>query len=189
MRDKGLEEQTKKVASRDDFPITWFDRISLTISHTTKYIIPIIVAVMMYEIFMRYVMFEPTMWVNELCLWLAGVIYLVGGIYAMRLRCHIRIVLLYDWVPRSVQRIFDLISTIIIALYAGALIYGGWADAYISFTSWERFATFWDPPIPATMKPLSLICVGLIALQAVNNLILDWKNEKEIQYDPAKDLK
>jgi hypothetical protein len=39
------------------------------------------------------------------------------------------------------------------------------------------------------MKPLSLICVGLIALQAVNNLILDWNNEKEIQYDPAKDLK
>ena len=38
MRDKGLEEQTKKVASRDDFPITWFDRITLAISHSTKYI-------------------------------------------------------------------------------------------------------------------------------------------------------
>jgi TRAP-type C4-dicarboxylate transport system permease small subunit len=107
----------------------------------------------------------------------------------MRLRCHIRIVLIYDWVPRSVQRIFDLISTIILILYAAALIYGGWPDSYISFTNWERFATFWDPPIPATMKPLSLICVGLIALQAINNLILDWNNEKEIQYDPAKDLK
>ena len=46
-----------------------------------------------------------------------------------------------------------------------------------------------DPPIPATMKPLTLICVFLIALQSVNNLIIDWKNPKEKQYDPSKDLK
>ena len=67
---------------------------------------------------------------NELCLWLAGVCYLVGGIYATRLRSHIRIVLLYDWVSRPTQRIFDLISTIVIVLFATAVIYGGWEDAH-----------------------------------------------------------
>ena len=71
----------------------------------------------------------------------------------------------------------------------GRIIYGGWEDAHRSFTTWERFATFWDPPIPATMKPLTLICVFLIAVQTVNNLIIDWKNPKEKQYDPSKDLK
>ena len=69
---------------------------------------------MMYEIFMRYIMEKPTMWVNELSLWLAGIVYLVGGIYATRLRSHIRIVLLYDYVSRPTQRIFDLISTIVL---------------------------------------------------------------------------
>ena len=96
MLDKQLQEQNQKVASKDDFPINWIDRISLFLSHTIKYLIPIIVLVMMYEIFMRYVVFKPTLWANELCLWLAGVCYLVGGIYATRLRSHIRIVLLYD---------------------------------------------------------------------------------------------
>ena len=71
MLDKSLQEQTEKVASKDDFPITWLDRITLFFSHVTKYLIPIIVAVMMYEIFMRYIMEKPTMWVNELSLWLA----------------------------------------------------------------------------------------------------------------------
>ena len=75
---------------------------------------------MMYEIFMRYVLFKPTLWANELCLWLAGVCYLVGGIYATRLRSHIRIVLLYDWVSRPTQRIFDLISTLIIVLFCSS---------------------------------------------------------------------
>ena len=189
MLDKSLQEQTAKVANKDNFPINWIDRISLFLSHTIKYLIPLIVLVMMYEIFMRYILEKPTMWVNELCLWLAGVCYLVGGIYATRLRSHIRIVLLYDYVSRPTQRIFDLISTIVIVIFAIAVIYGGGEDAHISFTTWERFATYWDPPIPATMKPLTLICVFLIAVQSVNNLIIDWKNPKEKQYDPSKDLK
>ena len=188
LQDKQLKEQSEKVASKDDFPIFWIDRISLFLSHTIKYLIPVIVLVMMYEIFMRYVLFKPTLWANELCLWLAGVCYLVGGIYATRLRSHIRIVLLYDYVSRPTQRIFDLISTIVIVLFAGAVIYGGMEDAYRSFVNWERFATYWDPPIPATMHPLTLLCVFLIALQSINNLIIDWRNPKERQYDPAKDL-
>ena len=188
LQDKQLKEQSEKVASKDDFPIFWIDRISLFLSHTIKYLIPVIVLVMMYEIFMRYVLFKPTLWANELCLWLAGICYLVGGIYATRLRSHIRIVLLYDYVNRPTQRIFDLISTIVIVLFAGAVIYGGMEDAYRSFVNWERFATYWDPPIPDTMKPLTLICVFLIALQSINNLIIDWRNPKERQYDPAKDL-
>ena len=189
LQDKQLQEQSEKVASKDDFPINWIDRISLFLSHTIKYLIPIIVIVMMYEIFMRYVLLKPTLWANELCLWLAGVCYLVGGIYATRLRSHIRIVLLYDYVSRPVQRIFDLISTTIIVVFAAAVIYGGFEDAHRSFINWERFATYWDPTIPATMKPLTLICLFLIALQSVNNLIIDWKNPKEKQYQPAKDLK
>ena len=92
LQDKQLKEQSEKVASKDDFPIFWIDRISLFLSHTIKYLIPVIVLVMMYEIFMRYVLFKPTLWANELCLWLAGVCYLVGGIYATRLRSHIRTV-------------------------------------------------------------------------------------------------
>ena len=74
-------------------------------------------------------------------------------------------------------------------VFAAAVIYGGFEDAHRSFINWERFATYWDPPIPATMKPLTLICLFLIALQSVNNLIIDWKNPKEKQYQPAKDLK
>ena len=52
LQDKQLQEQNEKVASKDDFPINWIDRISLFLSHTIKYLIPVIVIVMMYEIFM-----------------------------------------------------------------------------------------------------------------------------------------
>jgi len=177
-----------KTASKDDFEITWFDKITLFLSHTIKFLIPVIVLVMLYEVFVRYILFEPTMWANELSLWLAGIVYLIGGIYAMRLRCHIRIVMLYDIVSRKTQRIFDLIAVIILVLYALAVVVGGLPDATISLMTWERFGTFWDPPIPAVMKPLILISIVLIALQGVNNLIVDWGKDKEKAYNPAKDL-
>jgi len=32
LQDKQLQEQNEKVASKDDFPITWIDRISLFLS-------------------------------------------------------------------------------------------------------------------------------------------------------------
>ena len=177
-----------KTASKDDFEITWFDKITLFLSHTIKFLIPVIVLVMLYEVFVRYILFEPTMWANELSLWLAGIVYLIGGIYAMRLRCHIRIVMLYDIVSRKTQRIFDLIAVIILVLYALAVVIGGLPDATMSLMTWERFGTFWDPPIPAVMKPLIIISIVLIALQGVNNLIVDWGKDKEKAYNPAKDL-
>ena len=177
-----------KVASRDDYEITWVDRINLIICHTTKYLIPGIVLVMMYEVFVRYVLFQPTLWANELSLWLAGIVYLIGGIYAMRVRSHIRIVMLYDYVSRRTQRIFDLIGVIVLVLYVIALIKGGIPDASRAFLKWERFGTAWDPPIPAVLKPLILISMILITLQAINNLIVDWNKPKEKAYDPAKDL-
>lgn len=178
----------QKVASKDDYEITWVDRINLIICHTTKYLIPGIILVMLYEVFVRYVLFAPTLWANELSLWLAGVVYLIGGIYAMRVRSHIRIVMLYDIVSRRTQRIFDLIGVIVLVLYVIALIKGGMPDASRAFLKWEKFGTAWDPPIPATLKPLILISMVLITLQAINNLIIDWKKPKEKAYDPAKDL-
>lgn len=177
-----------KVASRDDYEITWVDRINLIICHTTKYLIPGIVLVMIYEVFVRYVLFQPTLWANELSLWLAGIIYPIGGIYAMRVRSHIRIVMLYDYVSRRTQRIFDLIGVIVLVLYVIALIKGGIPDASRAFLKWERFGTAWDPPIPAVLKPLILVSMILITLQAINNLIVDWNKPKEKAYDPAKDL-
>jgi hypothetical protein len=38
------------------------------------------------------------------------------------------------------------------------------------------------------MKPLILISIVLMALQSINNLIIDWGKDKEKAYDPAKDL-
>lgn len=152
----------------------WIDRISIGISRVCMWIPAGIVAIMVYEVVMRYVFEQPTLWVNEMSLWAAGVIYLTAGLYVMQQRGHIRIFILYDMVPRWLQRGFDVVSVGCIVLFATALVWGGSGEAIAKLRRWERFGTAWDPPIPATIKPLVLIMVVLIAMQAVSNLIMDW---------------
>ena len=167
---------------------SWIDRIAIAISRVAMMLVAVIVVIIFYEVIMRYVFERPTIWVNEMSLWLGGLIYLFAGWYVMQQRAHIRIFILYDLCPRSVQRVFDVISTIFICLFAFAVVYGGTTEAWQKLMRWETFGTAWDPPIPATMKPLVLVVVVLIAIQAVANLIADWNREKEV-HDPADELK
>jgi len=164
------------VERQPENPIDW---LSIWVSRVAMFIVPFVVAIIFYEVIMRYVFRQPTLWVNEMSLWAAGVVYLLGGLYVMQQRGHIRIFILYDVVSRRIQRLFDLVSTVCICLFAAAIVWGGTKEAWEKLLRWETFGTAWDPPIPATMKPLVLITVVLVAVQAVANLIVDWGKEKE----------
>ena len=160
--------------------LTLIDKLSLAISKVAMWLTAFIVAIIAYEVFMRYLLEMPTLWVNEMSLWVGGMIYLLAGIFTMQRRAHIRITVLYDAVPRNVQRIFDAISLLTILLYAAGIGIGGWKSAKRAFLLFERFGTAWDPPIPATMKPLVIIVGILVALQALNNFLADFKKDKKV---------
>ena len=154
------------------------DRFALFIGRVTMILIISMTMVMLYEVFLRYVVRAPTLWANELTLWIAGFVFLCSGLYAMQQRCHIRIFILYDLFPRWLQRVCDIISAGLIVSFAFFLVYGSYKQVFVTkFYKWEMFGTAFDPPIPATIQPAVLILVSLIALQAVINLISDWNRE------------
>ena len=169
----------------DEYPA--IDRIAMFIGRVTMLLIAIVVCVMMYEVILRYVFERPTLWANEMSLWLAGFVFILAGFYAMQQRSHIRIYLLYDMFPHAVQRICDTVSTVLIVGFAFFLVYGGYGEAKAKMLRWETFGTAFDPPIPATLKPLVLIVVILVAIQSVLNLIADWNKEPEI-HSAADDI-
>ncbi len=163
------------------------DRAAVFIGRVTMMLVIALTSVMMYEVVLRYVFEAPTLWANELSLWIAGFIFLCAGLYAMQQRSHIRIFLLYDVCPRWLQRTFDCISTFLIVLFAFFLIYGGYGEALDKLHRWETFGTAFDPPIPATLKPAVLVIIGLVAVQAVINLISDW-NAVPVVHTAADDI-
>ena len=157
-----------------------WDRFAIFIGRATMIMIVAATGVMLYEVFLRYVIEAPTKWANELTLWIAGFVFLCSGLYAMQQRCHIRITLLYDAVPRPVRKLFDVLSALLIVMFAAGLIFGSYKQVFVNkFYRWEMFGTAFDPPIPATIQPMILIILALIALQAVANLIADWNLEPD----------
>ena len=163
------------------------DRVAVFVGRVTMMLIVLLTSVMLYEVVLRYVIEAPTLWANELSLWLAGYVFLCAGLYAMQQRSHIRIFLLYDVLPRGVQRLFDCISTFLIVLFAFFLVYGGYGEAFDKFYRWETFGTAFDPPIPATIKPTVLLVVCLVAIQSVINLVSDW-NAEPVVHSAADDI-
>ena len=146
-----------------------------------------VVAIIFYEVVMRYVFLAPTLWVNEMSLWVGGGIYLTAGLYALQQRSHIRIFILYDMAPKWMRQLFDVLSVLCVVIFAFAVVWGGYGEAKAKFLRWETFGTAFDPPIPATIKPLILITLVFLALQSISNLIYDWHKDPE-SHDPADDV-
>ena len=155
----------------------FFDVVSLVLSRVAMILIALIVLVMFYEVVSRYVFSRPTLWANELSLWLAAFVFLLAGQYAMQQRSHIRIHVVYDRMPRGMRKVSDTISVLLITGFAFALVWGGFTGAKTRFLRMETFGTAWDPPIPGIVKPALLIGMVLVAIQAVSNLIADWNRE------------
>lgn len=161
------------VARPPEATVTWIDRFNTFVCRIAMLLTAVAVIITFYEVVMRYIFGKPTLWVNEMTLWMGSVIFLMAGVYAMQRRSHIRITAVYDIMPPRLKLACDALSTLVVVAYATAMIAAGFKVAWSTLISWERFGTFWNPPIPATVKPLVLIATALVAAQAVNNLLVD----------------
>ncbi|MEX5729526.1 TRAP-type C4-dicarboxylate transport system permease small subunit [Rhodovulum iodosum] len=160
-------------------PGGFFDVVSMVCGRLAMISVALIVLVMFYEVVSRYVFSRPTLWANELSLWIASFVFLLAGQYAMQQRSHIRIYVIYDIMPRWMQKTADVISVGLICGFFFALVWGGYNDAMRRMLRMETFGTAWDPPIPGTVKPAILFIIMLVTIQAVSNLIADWNKLPE----------
>lgn len=168
-------------------PEGFFDVLSLVLSRIAMIGVVFVVLVMFYEVVSRYVFNKPTLWANELSLWLAAFLFLLAGQYAMQQRSHIRIYIIYDMMPRRAQKLSDCISVFLIWVFAFCVVWGGYDEAKTKLLRMETFGTAWDPPIPATVKAAILVTICLVAVQALSNLIADWHKAPE-HHSPADDI-
>ncbi len=175
------------IGSIEPRPSGVMDTISLIFSRLAMVGIVCVVLVMFYEVIARYVFEKPTLWANELSLWIAGFVFMFAGLYAMQQRSHIRIYIIYDMMPLWMRKASDCISVALIWVFLFCLIWGGFNESWDKFMRMETFGTAWDPPLPATIKPGILIIITLVAIQALTNLIADWHKMPE-HHSPADDI-
>ena len=158
-------------------------KVNTRIAKIASILIFPLIAVIIYEVFMRYIFNAPTIFSFDLQWMICGSMVFLGGAYALADNVHVRADILYNLLPKRVQATLDLVlypvfffsSTIAIA-YA---VWGGFRNAWV-FQEASR-ATSWGP----YTWPVRLVLFIAICMLIVQGIVkFGYVIEKFIKGDP-----
>lgn len=171
-----VAEMTKKIEDGDADIRTGLDRIIANSTKILAWAIFLAFAITVIEVISRYVFNSPTYWAHESTTFLIAAVFLIGGPIALARDKHIRVRMIYDSVGPAKRRILDIANSILALVFFGGLSYA--AGVMVS-KSWfspvgelrlEGTGTSWNPPTPALLKLLVLICVATMFVQTLCHL-------------------
>ena len=110
------------------------DRFSMAVGHAFAWCILILTLGTSYEVFMRYVLNNPTSWAFDMSYILYGGLFIMSGAYALSRNAHVRGDVLFRLLRPRVQATIELVLYFIF-FYPGvtALIIAGYGYAHDSF--------------------------------------------------------
>ncbi|MBC7283412.1 TRAP transporter small permease [Hoeflea sp.] len=133
--------------------------------------------VTVFEVISRYVFDAPTYWAHESTTFLIAAIFLVGGPIALARDKHIRVRIFYDSVSPRRRRLLDIVNSLIALVFFAGLAYAAWIMSWKATHNpngeihLEGTGTSWNPPTPALLKIMVLLCVTVMFAQTVMHLV------------------
>ncbi|PJE31093.1 Tripartite ATP-independent transporter, DctQ component [Pseudooceanicola antarcticus] len=156
---------------------TGLDQAISTSSKVFAWAIFVAFLITVVEVIARYVFDSPTFWAHETTSFLIAAIFLVGGPVALARDKHIRVRMFYDAAGPKRRRALDIVNSLIALIFFAGLAYAAWVMVGKSWFTptgalhLEGTGTSWNPPTPALLKLLVLICVVAMFIQTVFHLI------------------
>ena len=149
--------------------IYFFESLSIWIGRAFGWCILILTLSVTYEVFVRYVLNAPTVWVFDMMVQMYGALFLMAGPYALAQDAHVRGDVIYRLFPFKVQARIDLILYIFF-FFPGmlALFYFGYE---IASDSWRYKEVSWNSPARIQIyffKSLIPLAGGLLILQGIS---------------------
>lgn len=127
--------------------------------------------ILLLEVFMRYALNSPTTWAHETTVFLCAIAFIFGGLYCASRNSHIRVVLIYDYLPKGLRRIMDVAISLICAIASGFFAYAAWQMVKRAVLApgggirLETSGSAWNPPTPALIKIAVLTVMVLLVVQ------------------------
>lgn len=156
----------------------WVIRIGDIVS--LLYLVAVLISA--YEIFMRYFLNAPTVWVHETTIAIVGMSMAYGGLYCNACEGHISVTVVKDMLPEKAKRILEIINSALVFLFS---LGGGYAMYYLASKavfrpSGEMYlqtsGSAWNSPLPAITKLFIFAVFLLLAVQSLLHLIIKIRN-------------
>lgn len=127
----------------------FIDGLSKWFGKASAWLIPILIAELVYDTIARYVFNAPTEWSYDITYMLYGAAFMGGASYTLLLDEHVRIEVIYEKLSRRSRAIIDVIGYLVFFFPSmSALLYFG---TEFTIKSWKLLETsgesMWSPPI------------------------------------------
>jgi len=132
----------------------------------------VVFGLLLMEIIRRYLFNSPTVWANELVQMLFGAYVVLSGGYILRWGGHVNVDIVYSRFSRKVKALIDIITSSLLFLFCGVLLYYGGSLAWDSLVRWEHSESAWNPPL-YPIKVMIPAAALLLILQGLAKLVRD----------------
>lgn len=152
--------------------LKWIDRTNEYLGKAVSYFMLVLVVVILYEIFVRYVLNSPTIWAHEVSQMIFGAYILLLGGFLQERKGHVNVEILYVHFKPRTRAAINLFTWLLFFLFCGVLLVKGWEMGWDSFKYRETESTAFAPPVyPIKMMiPLGAL---LLLLQGLVKYIRD----------------
>jgi TRAP-type mannitol/chloroaromatic compound transport system permease small subunit len=152
--------------------LLFVDRLSMWVGRTFAWCILILTFGVSYEVFVRYVMRNPTSWAYDVSYIMYDALFLMAGAYTVSRDGHVRADVVYRLWPPRVQASIDLVLYILFYFPAVlAFIYSGYFFAHMSWQFGET-SVYSPASIPVyQVKALIPIAGVVLLLQGISELV------------------
>jgi len=161
----------------------FIDRLSEWVGKASAWLIPLLIAELVYDTIARYVFNAPTAWSYDISYMLYGAAFMGGAAYTLLLDEHVRIEVVYEKVSQKSRALIDAIGYVVFFFPSmGALLYFG---TEFTIKSWKLLETsgesMWSPPIYPfkTIIPITALLLILQGIVQFSRCIASiWKKRK-----------
>jgi len=126
--------------------VNWIDKFNDRTGKIFSFLVVIMLAVLVYEVVMRYLFTAPTFWGHETSQHVFGAYAVLLGGYALRHKAHVSVDVIYQHWSRRTRAIVNLFSWSLFWFFAILLLVEGFDAAWDSLINLHHTNTPWSPP-------------------------------------------
>ena len=124
------------------------DGLSRICGGVAAVIVIVLVVLMVYDAVLRYAVSRPTQWAFDVSTYLMGASFVLAIGYTLSRDAHVRVDLLYDWIPRRIMTVVDVVGFALILPCTLWLTIGLWEYFHEGYVSGERSgSSAWNPKV------------------------------------------
>lgn len=159
------------------------EKLVVSIGKIMSFLIFIVMAIIVFELILRWLFNSPTEWVHEASTILYGSFFILGGGYALVKGDHVKMDVFYARFKTKNRAILDIITFPIFIIYMVILVWFGSKIALYSIKIQEHTQTVWGPPIYPS-KTILVIGAMLVliagCIKFIRDLMLLYKRKESI---------